>query len=344
MDRNCAAGYARNREAMRLIFTSGPREGEAFDLDGGRMMIGRVEDNDLRLVGEKISRHHAVIELDPDGRAVLSDLGSRNGTYVDGVRLAEPRVLEGGERLRFGDEHVMVESAPGPTRRVKWRLGRRATIAAAAAVILLVGLVVAQLVLPGVAENSLRSQLERYGPVRRVNVEAFPAVQLLWHHADEVDVSMDSYRSEPGGHTSLADFLSDTGSTGKLDARVGILMAQLVTLHNVRLKKDGNDVVGQGELTQHDLSAALPSFVGLRPVSASRNGIVVSASGSAFGKTARVPIRVLADGGKVVVQPDVPFGSFASIKVFSDARVYVQSLGAELHGNRYLLTARARLR
>jgi hypothetical protein len=47
----------------------------------------------------------------------------------------------------------------------------------------------------------------------------------------------------------------------------------------------------------------------------------------------------------VVVRPDgIPFGSLASIKVFNDPRVYVESLGAQLRGDRYLLTARARLK
>jgi hypothetical protein len=328
---------------MRLMFMSGSREGQAVDVDDARVMIGRIEDNDLQLAGEKVSRHHAVIERDEQGRVVLSDLNSRNGTYVDGVRLSEPRVLTGGERLRLGDEHLLVDdgAAPPAGRR---RLGGRRALLAAAALATVIGVVVAQLVLPGVARNTLRSELARYGPVEHVKVESLPAVKLLWHRADRVDVSMSSYRAEPGGHGSLSDFLSDTRSTGKLDARVGTLDAQLVTLFNVRLHKDGDALVGHAELTQRNLTAALPTFVGLRPVAASQNGIVVSASGTVLGKTARVRLRILADGGKVVVRPDgIPFGSLASIKVFSDPRVYVESLGARLGGDRYFLTARARL-
>ena len=98
---------------MRLIFTSGSREGQAVDIDGGRLMIGRVDDNDLQLAGDKVSRHHALIEVEDGGRLVLRDLNSRNGTYVDGVRLSESRVLTGGERLRVGDEHLLVEAGPG---------------------------------------------------------------------------------------------------------------------------------------------------------------------------------------------------------------------------------------
>jgi hypothetical protein len=352
--------------AMRLIFTSGSREGEAVDVDGARVMIGRVSDNDLQLEGEKVSRHHAVIERDHSGRLVLSDLNSRNGTYVNGVRLSEPRVLTGGERLRLGDEQFLVETdsapaagpapaspsvppapPPAPLRRRPnplARVGKRRAIVAAGALVLLIALAVAQFVLPGVAEDSLRSDLSRYGPVGRVNVESFPAVKLLWHKADRVDVSMDNYRSEPGGHGSLAGFLSDTRATGKLNARVGALKAQLVNLHGVELHKDGDALIGRAELSQRDLSDALPSFLGMRPIEASQNGIVVSASGSVLGKTARLRLQVVADKGRVVVRPDVPFGSLATIKVFNDPRVYVDSLGAQLRGDRYFLTARAHLK
>jgi hypothetical protein len=265
---------------MRLIFTSGSREGQTVEIDGARVMIGRVENNDLKLAG-----------------ALLTRLGTRGALF------------------------------------------------AAAVLAIVVGLVVAQLVLPGVARNTLRSDLAHYGRVQHVNVESLPAVKLLWHRADHVDVTMVSYRSEPGGHDSLSDFLSDTRSTGKLNVRVGTLEAQLVTLFNVQLHKDGDALVGQADLTQRNLSAALPTFVGLRPISASENGIVVSASGTVLGETARVRLRVLADRGKVVVRPDgIPFGSLASIRVFNDPRVYVESLGARLSGDRYVLVARAHLK
>jgi hypothetical protein len=51
---------------------------------------------------------------------------------------------------------------------------------------LLVGLVVivGQLVLPGIAAQRLRDQLARNGQVLSANVHAFPAIELLWHHAE----------------------------------------------------------------------------------------------------------------------------------------------------------------
>src|SRR5437763_16766776 len=96
---------------MRLIFTSAPSEGRVFDLTAARLTIGRIAGNDLQLEDQKVSRHHAVIEVH-DGQTVLRDLGSRNGTYVDGVRLSGAHVLSGGERLRFGDQQLRVQAGP----------------------------------------------------------------------------------------------------------------------------------------------------------------------------------------------------------------------------------------
>jgi hypothetical protein len=351
---------------MLLVFTSGRRQREAVDIDRARLTIGRVAENDLQLADEKVSRHHAVIELQDGGRVMLRDLDSRNGTFVDGVRLTGSRVLEGGERLQFGDEELRVEATPvvpsaggsghpsepsadagrARSRRVFPVVrGRRAIALAVLALTAVLVLGVAQLMLPGVAEQRLRSDLARFGTVRRMHIESVPAIKLLWHRADRVAVAIDSYRSGSSGHSSLADFLSRTRDTGQLDVSVGTLQAQLVTLHEVRLHKEGDVLVGQARLTQRDLSAALPTFLDLRPVSASQNGIVAQVSASILGRRVGVRIAVLADSGRVVVRPEgLPFGSLATITVFGDPRVYVESLGAELHGQDYLLTVRAVLR
>ena len=348
---------------MRLVFTSKPREGTVVEIDRERLTIGRVAENDLQLADEQVSRHHAVIEVRDGGRVVLRDLGSRNGTFVNGLRLSGSHELSGGEQLSFGAEQLRVESEPpappaeapphsagvparAATAPPRSRARRRVwgTVVAIALALAAIVFGVGQLVLPGVAEQRLRSELARHGTVREVHIASVPAVKLLWHHADSVKVAMDSYSSGPSGHGSLADFLSRTRDTGTLDVSVTTLHSRLVTLHHVRLRKEGPELVGQAELTQQDLSAALPSFVQLRPVSASASGIVVQATGSVLGNSVTVRLGVRADAGHVIVRPEgIPFGALATITVFADPRIYVQSLGAELRGERYLLTARARL-
>lgn len=62
--------------------------------DPRRCVIGRGEDCGIRLPSDDqhmgISRHHCVLEIDPP-RAYVSDLGSLNGTYVNGVKIGPPR-------------------------------------------------------------------------------------------------------------------------------------------------------------------------------------------------------------------------------------------------------------
>lgn len=65
------------------------------------MILGRDPDAAITLEGSDVSRHHAQILVRPDGAVELVDLGSRNGTLVNGVRVHQHR-LEAGDRLRFG--------------------------------------------------------------------------------------------------------------------------------------------------------------------------------------------------------------------------------------------------
>jgi hypothetical protein len=71
----------------------------------------------------------------------------------------------------------------------------------------------------------------------------------------------------------------------------------------------------------------------------------VQASASVLGHRVTLHLGVLADAGRVIVRPEgLLLGSLATITVFADPRIYVESVGGDLSGERYLLTARARLR
>ncbi|MBV8217081.1 MAG: hypothetical protein JO325_01345, partial [Solirubrobacterales bacterium] len=75
----------------------------------------------------------------------------------------------------------------------------RRLIALGLAGVVLVALIAAQLVLPGIAAQRLRDQLSRSGTVLSVSVSALPAIKLLWRHADRVVVRMGRYQSGTGG-------------------------------------------------------------------------------------------------------------------------------------------------
>jgi adenylate cyclase len=82
------------------------------------LRIGRGEQNDLRLNDASVSRFHAFLRR-VDGRYLLSDVGSQNGTFVNGRQVHAPSALQAGDRIRAGTTeltfHVDVpaESPPG---------------------------------------------------------------------------------------------------------------------------------------------------------------------------------------------------------------------------------------
>ncbi len=76
--------------------------GRSVPLLGGRVTLGRGEDNTLSFPEGSISVHHCEI-LIRDGQALIRDLGSSNGTFVDGERVSE-RLLEAGQSLSLGEK------------------------------------------------------------------------------------------------------------------------------------------------------------------------------------------------------------------------------------------------
>ena len=88
---------------MWLAVRTGAARGARLRLDGTRLVIGRDEQCDLVLPADaKVSRQHAALERRAEGEVVLRDLGSRNGTFVNGERV-ESAVLHGHEQIQLGD-------------------------------------------------------------------------------------------------------------------------------------------------------------------------------------------------------------------------------------------------
>jgi TolB protein len=88
----------------RLVIRVGGRVIREEELRG-ELSIGRGEDSDLRLLDPKASRHHALIRQE-GRRFVLTDLGSANGTRVNGVPITGPHALKHGDRIIIGDAEL----------------------------------------------------------------------------------------------------------------------------------------------------------------------------------------------------------------------------------------------
>lgn len=86
-----------------LLVMAGPDKGAVFTLSTGVTTLGRSEKCDVPVTGRGVSREHARLTLDRAGNAMLEDLDSTNGVFVDGV-LVKKRLLAAGETLALGPE------------------------------------------------------------------------------------------------------------------------------------------------------------------------------------------------------------------------------------------------
>ena len=83
--------------------------GEEFDLDSTPLTVGRGAQNDVSIEGDEFaSVRHVRVEPRRDG-VWVSDVGSTNGTYVNGVRIDRPRKLAQGDLVRVGETELRFE-------------------------------------------------------------------------------------------------------------------------------------------------------------------------------------------------------------------------------------------
>jgi hypothetical protein len=98
-------------ETIRI--TGGPAQGQQIDV-GQELQIGRSAGADGRLGDDpEISRQHARVSRNPQGQLVVEDLGSTNGTYVNGQRIAGATPLNPGDTVQMGRSTLTVEGAAG---------------------------------------------------------------------------------------------------------------------------------------------------------------------------------------------------------------------------------------
>ncbi len=89
------------REIPMEVALASQRGGETFSVDAFPATIGRAADVRLRIVDPTISRRHCELQRCESGLLVC-DLGSTNGTYVNGLRVTEAALLLPGDRLTLG--------------------------------------------------------------------------------------------------------------------------------------------------------------------------------------------------------------------------------------------------
>ncbi|WP_344599466.1 FHA domain-containing protein [Streptomyces glaucus] len=104
----------------QLHVVAGPDAGGVHLLHGGEIRVGRSADADVPLDDPDVSRLHCAVTVAADGRVTVADLGSTNGTTLDGARVdARPVRFVPGALLRIGESALRLAPGGGPGARVE---------------------------------------------------------------------------------------------------------------------------------------------------------------------------------------------------------------------------------
>ncbi len=95
---------------LKLVVLAGAKQGTEIPLKKDKFFIGRAKECNLRAGSEAISRRHCAITRG-DGKWMVRDLGSRNGTHVNDVRIEQEVPLKVGDELRVGPLKFRIDSA-----------------------------------------------------------------------------------------------------------------------------------------------------------------------------------------------------------------------------------------
>jgi pSer/pThr/pTyr-binding forkhead associated (FHA) protein len=91
----------------QITVRSGPEPGKTFPLEREEMFMGRDLANEITISDPEVSRRHARFIMQDD-TIMLEDLGSTNGTFLNGERISTPQQLRLGDVVTLGENIVMV--------------------------------------------------------------------------------------------------------------------------------------------------------------------------------------------------------------------------------------------
>ncbi len=170
--------------------------------------------------------------------------------------------------------------------------------------------------------------LARSGPVRSVSVLAWPAVELLWHHADSVTVSMRSWSGSGGASGRLDGELAQLGDVGTLHATVGVAHVGALVVHHALLVSAGGRIMGEGTVREADLRAAVPFLRSVVPVTSAGGRLVLRGTASVLGLFGGWSTRPSGPGRGLVV--DV--AGLATVTAFLARAVLFSAVSAQACG------------
>lgn len=226
------------------------------------------------------------------------------------------------------------------------RLLARVGLGVVVSAVVLLG--VAQLLLPRIAAKVVRDKLAKYGQVRHVSVDAFPAIQLLWGEADKVQAVAQSLTLSP---SQLVKLLTEAHGVDSLSVQAKkVELHQLsfggpATFEHASIRKQGQNIDGKALLTSAELAKALPPGVEVKLLSSSKGRVMVRASGSLLGFQASIDAVVEAVDGRLQLSPTgALLSGLATLTLFEDPKLEILGVGAKPVQGAWALDLKARLR
>jgi DNA segregation ATPase FtsK/SpoIIIE, S-DNA-T family len=95
-------------DSPALVVVGGPVAGGIYPFDGRAAVVGRSPDCDIPIEDPTLSQRHAELCWRADGTIAVTDLGSRNGTWIDGVPVLQVATVQPGMLLRLGATHARI--------------------------------------------------------------------------------------------------------------------------------------------------------------------------------------------------------------------------------------------
>jgi hypothetical protein len=99
--------YVEDESTFQLVMVRGPQSGQVFELPRGSISIGRDPGNQVVIQDAQVSRLHARI-TPQGGLMVLEDMGSTNGTTVNGLSISGPHTLAHSDEVGLGDNVTLI--------------------------------------------------------------------------------------------------------------------------------------------------------------------------------------------------------------------------------------------
>lgn len=97
---------------FQLTMRSGPTPGKTYPIEGEELLLGRDLANEIAISDPEVSRRHARFFMQ-DENVMVEDLGSTNGTFLNGERISSPQQLRAGDVITLGESIVLVFEKAG---------------------------------------------------------------------------------------------------------------------------------------------------------------------------------------------------------------------------------------